>query len=157
MSNQKFNSQTENMHEGNVYLKNAYDSEAYQLFQKPYNACSPAEKEQAKSICKNPPRSVGVVGQNVPDQKTGSPTMQKTSPTNLTTEAQKETYLIQKEVERAEFENRMKEAHKRGDVKKQISQLEIDIRKMPVGLERAEALKKLYELKTGKTLSPKND
>lgn len=155
MSNPKFNPNIENLFEGAVYLKNAYDSESYQLFQKPYGACSPAEKNQSKAICKNPPYSLAMSLEK-PQQKTEISTKKSLS-TNPTTEAQKETYLIQKEVERVEFENKMNESKKRTEIKKQISQLEIDIRKMPVGLEKAEALKRLYELKTGKTLTPKND
>jgi hypothetical protein len=152
MNNPKFNPNIENLHEGQVYIKNAYDKEAYELFEKPYGALNPNEKEQAKKICKNPPFSVNPY----PTKSTPTQQVQPSKPTNPTTEAQKETYLLQKQVEQAETNKRIAESYQRNELKKQMQQLEIQIRTMPAGQERAEALKKLYELKTGNRITNAN-
>lgn len=153
MNNPKFNPNIENLYEGQAYIKNAFDKEAYQLYQKPYGALNPAEQEQAKKICKNPPISVNYTSRNfepTPQQ------VQPSKPTNPTAEAQKETYLLQKQVEQAEGKQRLIESQQRYELKKQVQQLEINIRNMQAGQERAEALKKLYELKTGNKLTNAN-
>lgn len=152
MNNPKYNPNIENLYEGQVYIKNAYDKEAYQLFEKPYGALNPNEKEQAKKICKNPPFSVNLYPPNPAPAKQVHPP----KPTNPTTEAQKETYLLQKQVEQAEMNQRIAESHQRNEIKKQVQQLEIQIRSMSAGQERAEALKKLYELKTGNRITNAN-
>lgn len=149
MNNPKFNPNIENLHEGQAYIKNAFDKEAYQLYQKPYGALNPVEQEQAKKICKNPPISVDYTSRNfepTPQQ------VQPSKPTNPTAEAQKEVYFLQRQVEKAEMENKLKASKERHEIKRQVQQLEINIRNMQAGQERVEALKKLYELKTGTRL-----
>ena len=154
MNNPKFNPNIENLYEGQAYIKNAFDKEAYQLYQKPYGALNPAEQEQAKKICSNPPVAVDYFSwKNAPEP---TPKPQPSKPTNPTTETQKETYLLQKQVEQAEANQRLIESQQRHELKKQVQQLEIQIRTMQAGQERAEALKKLYELKTGNRLTNAN-
>jgi len=154
MNNPKFNPNIENLHEGQAYIKNFFDKESYQLYQKPYGALNPVEQEQAKKICeRNPPVSVDFSLQRF-SQPISKP--QPSKPTNPTAEAQKETYLLQKQVEQAEANQRLIESQHRGELKKQVQQLEIQIRTMQAGQERAEALKKLYELKTGNRLTNAN-
>ena len=153
MNNPKFNPNIENLYEGQVYIKNAFDKEAYQLFEKPYNALTNEQKSKAKEICSNPPFSVNRYTIPKPTQPQQ---VQPSKPTNPTAEAQKETYLLQKQVEQAEIDKRIADSYQRNELKKQMQQLEIQIRTMPVGQERAEALKKLYELKTGNQITNAN-
>lgn len=153
MNNPKFNPNIENLYEGQVYIKNAYDKEAYQLFDKPYNALTNEQKSKAKEICSNPPFSVNRYTIPKPAQPQQ---VQPSKPTNPTTEAQKETYLLQKQVEQAEIDKRISESYQRNELKKQVQQLEIQIRNMEAGQQRAEALKKLYELKTGNQITNAN-
>ena len=153
MNNPKFNQNIENLYEGQVYIKNAYDKEAYQLFDKPYNALTIEQKSKAKEICSNPPFSVNRYTLPKPTQPQQ---VQPSKPTNPTAEAQKETYLIKKQVEQAEIDKRIADSYQRNELKKQMQQLEIQIRNMEAGQQRAEALKKLYELKTGNQITNAN-
>lgn len=83
---------------------------------------------------------------------TQTPTPTQPKPINPETEAAKESYLQRREQEAKEQEAKETARKIKAERMKEQKYLEMEIRQMPIGRERAEALKRLYELKTGNEL-----
>ncbi len=104
--------------------------------------------ETAISEYKNTISKIG--GITFTSTQTPTPTLPKA--VNPETEAAKESYLQRREQEAKEQEAKETARKIKAERMKEQKYLEMEIRQMPIGRERAEALKRLYELKTGNEL-----
>ena len=145
MNAQKFNPNTENLYDGQTYIKNLYDGDAYRLFNKPYGALTDAERAEAKASSK----AVVVRAGDLYRPTEPTPAAPKpTRPLDEATESRKADYLASIEARKANEAELLKATQDRAAVRREIQDLRLKLQRghYQAGAERAEALKNLFTL-----------
>lgn len=145
MSAPKFNPNTENLYDGQTYIKNLYDGDAYRIFNKPYGALTDDERAEAKASSK----AIVVDAGDLYRPTEPLPAAPKpTRPLDEATESRKADYLASLEAKKATEAELLKATQDRAAIKREIQDLRLKLQRghYQAGAERAEALKNLYKL-----------
>lgn len=154
MSNQvKYNPNIENLYEGKVYIKNLYDSEAYEVYGKPTGALTPDERAKVRESGDKKGIRKGVSTANffLYDRDTPIKPSEPAKPTrtlNEETERRKVEYMEALNVKKLEEAKKMEAIQQQHNLKRQAQQLKLklDRGEFPPGQERADALKLYFDL-----------
>lgn len=151
MSNQvKYNPNIENLYEGKAYIKNLYDSEAYEVYGKPMGALTPDERAKVRESGDKKGIRNGVSSGNFYIHATAqsSQPAKPTRPINEETERRKAEYMESLNVKKLEEAKKMEAIQQQHNLKRQAQQLKLKLERgdIPPGQERAEALKLYFDL-----------
>lgn len=152
MSNQvKYNPNIENLYEGKAYIKNLYDSEAYEVYGKPMGALTPDERAKVRESGDKKGIRNGVSSGNFYIHDTTVQPSQPAKPTrpiNEETERRKAEFMESLNGKKLEEAKKMEAIQQQHNLKRQAQQLKLklDRGEIPPGQERAEALKLYFDL-----------